>query len=102
MPDGEDANATRHTGAGTNRGSAFTFSEVERAYSRLESLTLAPKSKVHIRGVLNALWNYAMWKQDIPMQVNPITLVKVKGASKRVRQPLRASRLSNSVCLCPT
>ena len=28
-----------------------------------------------------------MWKQDIPMQVNPITLVTVKGASKRVRQP---------------
>jgi integrase len=53
----------------------------------LESLTLAPKSKVHIRGILNALWNYAMWKQDVPMQVNPISLVTVKGASKRLRQP---------------
>jgi integrase len=53
----------------------------------LESLTLAPKSKVHIRGILNSLWNYAMWKQDIPMQVNPISLVKVKGASKRIRKP---------------
>ena len=53
----------------------------------LESLPLAPKSKVHIRGILNALWNYAMWKQDVPMQVNPIGLVNVKGASKRVRQP---------------
>jgi integrase len=53
----------------------------------LESLALAPKSKVHIRGILSALWNYAMWKQDIPMQVNPISLVIVKGASKRVRQP---------------
>jgi integrase len=28
-----------------------------------------------------------MWKQDIPMQVNPIGLVTVKGASKRIRQP---------------
>jgi integrase len=28
-----------------------------------------------------------MWKQDVPMQVNPIGLVNVKGASKRVRQP---------------
>jgi len=46
----------------------------------LDSLHLAPKSKVHIRGILNALWNYAMWKQDIPMQVNPISLVTVKGA----------------------
>jgi integrase len=53
----------------------------------LDSLTLAPKSKVHIRGILNALWNYAMWKQDVPMQVNPISLVTVKGASKRLRQP---------------
>lgn len=53
----------------------------------LESLPLAPKSRVHIRGILNSLWNYAMWKQAIPMQVNPISLVTVKGASKRVRQP---------------
>ena len=53
----------------------------------LESLTLAPKSKVHIRGILSALWNYAMWKQDVPMQVNPISLVTIKGASKRIRKP---------------
>ena len=53
----------------------------------LDSLSLAPKSKVHVRGILNALWNFAMWKQDVPMQVNPISLVTVKGTSKRVRQP---------------
>jgi integrase len=53
----------------------------------LDSLALAPKSKVHIRGILSSLWNYAMWKQDVPMQVNPITLVTVKGGSKRKRQP---------------
>lgn len=53
----------------------------------LESLSLAPKSKVHIRGIISSLWNFAMWKQDIPMQVNPMTLVTVKGASKRVRKP---------------
>lgn len=53
----------------------------------LDSLDLAPKSRTHIRGILNALWNYAMWRQDIPMQVNPISLVTVKGASKRIRQP---------------
>ena len=53
----------------------------------LQSLALAPKSKVHIRGILNALWNYAMWKQAIAMQVNPMSLVTVKGASKRIRKP---------------
>lgn len=53
----------------------------------LESLDLAPKSRTHVRGILSALWNYAMWKQDIPMQVNPISLVTVKGASKRLRRP---------------
>ncbi len=53
----------------------------------LDSLSLAPKSKVHIRGLLSSLWGFAMWKQDVPMQVNPISLVTVKGASKRVRKP---------------
>jgi integrase len=52
----------------------------------LDSLSLAPKSKVHVRGILSSLWNFAMWKQDVPMQVNPITLVTVKGASKRIRK----------------
>jgi len=53
----------------------------------LDSLPLAPKSRTHVRGILSSLWKFAMWKQDIPLQVNPITLVTVKGASKRVRQP---------------
>lgn len=53
----------------------------------LEAQPLAPKSKVHVRGILSSLWTYAMWKQDIPLQVNPISLVTVKGASKRVRKP---------------
>jgi integrase len=53
----------------------------------LDSLALAPKSRTHIRGILSSLWKFAMWKQDIPMQVNPIDLVTVKGASKRIRQP---------------
>lgn len=52
----------------------------------LDSLALAPKSRTHIRGILHSLWKFAMWKQDIPMQVNPIDLVTVKGAFKRIRQ----------------
>jgi excisionase family DNA binding protein len=38
-------------------------------------------------GILSSVWNFAMWKQDVSMQVNPIPLVTVKGASKQVRQP---------------
>ena len=53
----------------------------------LNTLALAPKSRVHIRGVLYSLWKFAMWKQDVPTQVNPMSLVSVKDASKRIRQP---------------
>ena len=53
----------------------------------LDALALAPKSKVHIRGILSSLWKFAMWKQDVPLQVNPMSLVTVKDASKRTRQP---------------
>lgn len=53
----------------------------------LESLSLSPKSKVHIRGLLRALWEYAMWRGDVPTQRNPMELVTIKGATKRTRQP---------------
>lgn len=53
----------------------------------LESLLLAPKSKAHIRGVLSILWDFAMWRGDVPIQRNPMELVTVKGATKRRRQP---------------
>jgi len=53
----------------------------------LESLSLAPKSKAHIRGTLSILWDFAMWRGDVPTQRNPMELVTVKGASKRKRHP---------------
>jgi integrase len=53
----------------------------------IESLTLAPKSKVHIRGLIHTLWDYAMWRGDVPTQRNVMELVTIKGASKRTRQP---------------
>ena len=53
----------------------------------LESLTLAPKSKAHIRGLLSILWDFAMWSGDLPMQRNPMEIVRVKGATRRARQP---------------
>jgi integrase len=53
----------------------------------LQSLELAPKSKVHIRGLVRVLWEFAMWRGDVPLQRNPMELVTIKGASKRIRQP---------------
>ena len=53
----------------------------------LQSLELAPKSKVHIRGLLHVLWDYAMWRGDVPTARNPMELVEVRNASKRVRKP---------------
>jgi integrase len=53
----------------------------------LESLDLSPKSRGHIRGLVHQLWDYAMWSELVPVQENPISLVTVKGSSKRTRQP---------------
>jgi hypothetical protein len=53
----------------------------------LRTLALAPKSKAHIRGVLSLLWDYAMWRGDVPTQRNPMELVTVRGATKRKRHP---------------
>ncbi len=53
----------------------------------LQSLELSPKSKLHIRGLLSILWDYAMWRGDLPTQRNPMELVTVKDASQRVRKP---------------
>ena len=53
----------------------------------LQSLPLSPKSKVHIRGLIRVLWDFAMWHGYVPVQRNPMELVTVKGATKRTRQP---------------
>jgi integrase len=53
----------------------------------LQSLALAPKSKVHIRGLVRALWEFAMWRGDVLTQRNPMELVRIKGATKRIKKP---------------
>jgi integrase len=53
----------------------------------LESLTLASKSKSHIRGMLRNLWDFAMYCDPKLAQLNPMELVTVKGATKRVKKP---------------
>jgi len=53
----------------------------------LRSLPIAPKSKAHIRSLLQILWDYAMWSDEVPTKRNPMSLVAIKGVTKRVRQP---------------
>ena len=54
----------------------------------LQSLSIAPKSKLHIRGVLSILWDYAMWREDVPTQRNPMELVNIRCATRRIRKPV--------------
>ena len=53
----------------------------------LNTLQLAPKSKVQIRGLLRTLWDFAQWRGDVPIERNPMELVTIRGASKRLRKP---------------
>ena len=53
----------------------------------LRTLKLAPKSKVHVRGPLRTLWDYAMWRGDVSTQRNPMELVQITNASKRLQKP---------------
>jgi integrase len=53
----------------------------------LESLPLAPKTRGHLRELLHRLVDYAMWCGSIPVGTNPISLVTVRGSSKRQKQP---------------
>lgn len=53
----------------------------------LESLPLAPKTRGHLRELLHRLVDYAMWCGSIPIASNPISLVTVRGSSKRKTKP---------------
>src|SRR5579862_1650342 len=53
----------------------------------LKHLKLSQKSKSHVRNMLHLLLEFAMWCGIIELARNPIDLVVVKGASKRVRSP---------------
>jgi integrase len=53
----------------------------------LQSLSLSPKSRVEIRGLIGRLWDFAMWRGAVPTQRNQMELVSIKDASKRTRQP---------------
>jgi integrase len=53
----------------------------------LNTLGLTPRSKSSIRFLIGLLWDFAMWRGDIPTARNPMTLVTIPGASKRTRKP---------------
>lgn len=63
----------------------------DQAAARREWLTglhLAPKSKGHLRSVMHILFNWAMkWELIELDRINPISLVRVEGSSKRLKQP---------------
>jgi len=53
----------------------------------LDSLSLSGRSKSSLRGLLSALWDYAQWRGDVSIQRNPMELVAIKGASRRIHKP---------------
>jgi integrase len=65
----------------------------------LSSLDLAPKSKSNIRMVLSVLFEYAMWAELIPIDRNPMQLVRIKNASKPGRKA-RTLRVEEFHRLC--
>ena len=52
----------------------------------LRSLTISPSSKGRARRLLKQLFDKAMFWELIPTAINPMTLVKVKGVSKRQKK----------------
>jgi integrase len=53
----------------------------------LKGLDLAPKSKGHLKNQMRIVFNCAMRWELLPYQTNPMSFVRVKDVSKRVRQP---------------
>lgn len=54
----------------------------------LRDIDLAPKSKGHLKNLMRLLFNCAMRWELIPYQHNPMSLVRVRDASKRMREPV--------------
>lgn len=53
----------------------------------LKGLPLAPKSKGHIRSVMHILFEWAMRWELMEYNRNPMSLLKLKGLTKRTREP---------------
>lgn len=53
----------------------------------IKQLDLSPKSRSHVRHMLRTLVDFAMWSGIMEVARNPVDLVRVRGASKRIKQP---------------
>jgi integrase len=53
----------------------------------LHDLPLAPKSKTHVRGIMHLVFKCAERWGIIELGKNPVSLVRVKNASKRLKRP---------------
>lgn len=53
----------------------------------LRQLQLSSLTKSHIKGVLSRLFNKAMLWEVLEIGANPMTLIEIRGASKRKRKP---------------
>ena len=51
----------------------------------LGSLSLSPKSKLHLRNLISVLWEYAMYAEVLPTQANPMKQVKVENATSHIK-----------------
>jgi integrase len=70
----------------------YTLAEVVRAPFAVEQwlnkMTLARKSKAHIRSLMRIMINCAMRWGLAQVQQNPLSLVRVRGCTKRRKQPV--------------
>ena len=54
----------------------------------LKHMDASAKSKVHLRGLLSLLLEHAMRIRVVPVGVNPMSLVRIKGATRRESEPI--------------
>src|SRR5260370_2731353 len=54
----------------------------------LKELDLAPKSRAHLKNQMRIIFNCAMRWELLAYQTNPMGFVRVKDASKRMREPV--------------
>lgn len=52
----------------------------------LRELPLSPKSKTHVRSLMHALVEFAMWAGMLEVSRNPVSLVQNAGATRKVRK----------------
>jgi hypothetical protein len=54
----------------------------------IEGLTMATISKGRVRRTMKQMLDWAMVWEMLPLSINPMSLVKVRGSSKRTKKPV--------------